>query len=103
MELKDGQTAQSQDAAIDDLNIITKEGKELSVKLLLVEFSYFEDLFASSISGYITLRDGFNIIGTCGLNGVEFLDISFGKAKNSTTNLKQRVRIYHGDYRDWET
>ena len=97
MELKDGQTAQSQDAAIDDLNIITKEGKELSVKLLLVEFSYFEDLFASSISGYITLRDGFNIIGTCGLNGVEFLDISFGKAKNSTTNLRQRVRIYHGE------
>ena len=66
-----------QNVSIDDLSIKTTNGQIFNVKRLLVDFSYFEDIYSFSISGYVTLRDATGIIENLGLTGKETIIIDF--------------------------
>ena len=83
-----------QDASIEKLQIITVTGDRIDVKKLLIEFSYYEDIFNFVVSGYIILRDAVGLVEKLQLTGKEFIEISFGKGQNAPTNNRHIFRLY---------
>lgn len=84
----------AQDGSVDRLNIITASGQSINVKKLLIELSYYEDIFNFVVSGYVILRDGVGLIEKLQLTGKEFIEINFGKAQNAATNNRHIFRLY---------
>jgi len=73
-----------QDFFIDTITFIGASGKPIELKELMVELSYFEDIYSSSISGYLYLLDARGYEEILQITGNEVLTIVFGKTKNST-------------------
>ena len=67
-----------QDASVDELEIITSSGS-FNVRRLLVELSYYEDLYSFVVSGYVILRDGQGIIEKLELSGKESISIALDR------------------------
>ena len=84
----------SQDGSIDKMQILTASGQKIDVKKLLVEFSYYEDIFNFVVSGYIILKDSIGLVEKLQLTGKEFLEVNFGKARGLTTNNDFMFRLY---------
>jgi hypothetical protein len=82
-----------QDASIDSLRIYAATGN-YDVSKLLIEMSFFEDIYSFVISGYILLRDGRGLVEKLQLSGKEEIEIGFGKTKNGENNVSKRYRIY---------
>ena len=51
-----------QSISVNDLSIILTNGQSVNIRRLLVDLSYFEDLYSFAVSGYMHLRDGLGII-----------------------------------------
>ena len=83
-----------QDASIDKLNILTSSGQTVDVKKLLVEMSYYEDIYSFVVSGYVMLRDAVGLIEKLQLTGKEFIEINFGKVSNSSSDDDKTFRLY---------
>lgn len=84
----------TQDFSLKTLNLLTSSGQTIELKKLLVELSYYEDIYTFSVSGYITLKDSQGFIESLRLSGNEFIQISFNKIKNSPSQNDQIHRIY---------
>jgi len=84
----------SQSASVNELTIITQTGQEIAVQKLMLELSYFEDLYSFAASGFVTLHDGQGLLQKFQLLGYEFLKVNFGRSKSSSTNLSRSFRIY---------
>lgn len=84
----------AQDGSIDKMEIVTVTGQRIDVKKMLIEFSYYEDIFNFVVSGYIILRDGVGLIEKLQLTGKEFIEINFGKARGLTQNNNFVFRLY---------
>ena len=84
-----------QDASIDTLRIFpVGNPRGVDVSKIMVELSYFEDIYSFVVSGYIILRDGIGIIEKLQLSGKETIKISFGKTKEGKANVAKDFRIY---------
>jgi hypothetical protein len=83
-----------QDYRLKKVSLTNSSGRSLNLIDLVVEFSYFEDLFAFSVSGYVVLRDSAGYIELENMTGNETLDIDFGKFGDSYLNLKRTFRMY---------
>lgn len=94
VESPTGEAYGPQDASIDNLDIITATGEIADVKKLLIEFSYYEDVFSFVVSGYVILRDAVGLVEKLQLTGKEFIRITFGKAKGSNLNNEKTFRLY---------
>lgn len=81
-------------ASIDKLELATASGQKIELKQMMVELSYYEDIYAFSISGSLVLRDGQGLVDKFQLTGNEFLEISFGRVKGSKTNIDKTFRVY---------
>jgi hypothetical protein len=80
-----------QDFNLEYLILNTSKG-EWDLKPLLVEFSYYEDIFSFVVSGSLTVRDAMGYISYFQLDGTETLNISLGKfADGPKINLAMRV------------
>jgi hypothetical protein len=64
------------------------------MKKLMVELSYYEDLYSFAISGYLTLKDSQGFIESLQLTGNEFIEVNFGKIKDAPNSTDQTFRIY---------
>jgi hypothetical protein len=84
----------TQDFTLKTLNILTAAGQRFEMKKLLVELSYYEDLYSFVISGYIILKDAQGFIESLQLTGNEFIEVSFGKVKDAPNSTDQIFRIY---------
>ena len=84
----------TQDFTLKTLNILTSAGQRFEMKKLLVELSYYEDLYSFAISGYIILKDAQGFIESLQLTGNEFIEVSFGKVKDAPNSTDQIFRIY---------
>lgn len=71
----------------------------VSLKELFIEISVYEDIFRSSISGYVLLNDAISLISTRGIHGSEYLVLTFSKSKDSTDTFKRSFRVYKIDNR----
>jgi hypothetical protein len=90
---------QPQDGAIDDLSIVLINGQTVNIKNILIELSFFEDLFSFSISGYATIRDANGLIEALKLTGQEDIKINFGKVSGGINNVSITAKLYKIDNR----
>jgi hypothetical protein len=74
-----------QDFYIKKLQFTTASGS-IDFEKLLIEFSYYEDIFSFVASGHLSVVDGQGFIEALQLDGNEFLEIEYGKNKNGPTN-----------------
>lgn len=84
----------AQDYSLETLNFLTASGQRFELKRLLVDMSYYEDLYSFTASGYITITDSQGFIELFQLTGNEFIEINFGKVKNGPNNNDQIFRVY---------
>lgn len=97
MDIKDtpnGVAFTPQSASVDKLELILGNGKTIELKKIMIELSYYEDLYAFATSGYVKLRDGLGLLENLQITGKEYIDINFGNAKNGPMNIKTRMRVY---------
>jgi hypothetical protein len=87
-------TYSTQDAGIDKISLTTAGGDVVDLKRLVIELSYFEDIYSFSASGYVMLRDSLGLIEKMQITGKELIDISFGKTQDGERNIKKTFRIY---------
>ena len=83
-----------QDFSIQTLNLLTASGQRFELKKLLVELSYFEDIYSFVTSGYITLVDAQGFLELFQLTGNEYIEVNFGKIRTGTNSTDQLFRIY---------
>ncbi len=83
-----------QDFSLQTLNLLTASGQRFELKKLLVELSYYEDIYSFVTSGYITLIDAQGFLELFQLSGNEFIEINFGKIRTGTNSTDQLFRIY---------
>ena len=84
----------TQDFSLNKLNILTSAGQKFEMRKLLVELSFYEDLYSFCLSGHMTLKDGQGFIESLQLTGSEFIEIEFGKVKDAPNKIKKTFRIY---------
>ena len=84
--------SQAQDFYINKLKFVTAAG-EIDFERLLVEFSYYEDMFSFVTSGHLTVIDGQGFIEFLQLDGNEFLQMEYSKAKGGST-ISGTYRVY---------
>jgi len=84
----------SQDYYLKTLNFLTANGQKIELKKLLLDMSYYEDIYTFVVSGNITIIDAQGFIELLQLTGNEFIEIEFGKVKDSPNKNAQRFRVY---------
>lgn len=83
-----------QDYSLETLNFLTGSGQRFEMKKLLLELSYYEDIYSFSVSGYVTIIDAQGFVELLELTGNEFIEVNFGKTKNSPNGNNQLYRVY---------
>ena len=83
-----------QDYSLKTLNFLTASGKRIELKKIMMEFSYYEDIYTFAASGYVTLVDAQGFIELLQLTGNEYLEVNFGKVKNGPNGNDQIFRVY---------
>ena len=71
-----------QDFSLKTLNFLTANGKKIDMRKLMVDMSYYEDIYTFAASGYISIIDAQGFIELLQLTGNEFVEIDFGKVKD---------------------
>lgn len=84
----------TQDYSLDKLNFLLASGQRFDLKKLLIELSYYEDLYSFVVSGYLTVQDGQGFVELLQLTGNQFLELEFGKVKGAPNNIQQTLRVY---------
>ena len=70
-------------------------GGVLDLTSVMVELSYFEDIFSPVVSGNLVLTDALGIIEKCQLSGNEYIQITFTKASDSRAfEVNFLMRVY---------
>lgn len=97
---KDTPTAQidglvtADDYSLDEAYIISS-GNNTNIKPLMVEISYYEDIFKGVTSGSILINDSISLIDRLGLSGFDYLKLKFKKtlkaSRESTTDKYFRI------------
>jgi hypothetical protein len=88
-----------QDFYLKTLNFLTASGQRIELRQLLVELSYYEDIYSFVASGYITILDSQGFIELLQLTGNEFIEVNFGKVKNGSNENDQKFRVYKSSSR----
>ena len=83
-----------QDYSLESINFLTGSGQRFEMKKMLLELSYYEDIYSFSVSGYLTITDAQGYIELLDLTGNEFIEIIFAKTKNASNTNKQVYRVY---------
>jgi hypothetical protein len=84
----------AQDFSLQTLNFLTANGQKFEMKRLLLDFSYYEDIYSFTVSGYLTVTDSQGFVELFQLTGNEFIEINFGKVKNGPNDNDQLYRVY---------
>lgn len=85
-----------QDFNLESVDITTDSGAVYKLKHLVVELSFYEDIYAFSCSGNVVLRDAVGLIEKLRLDGSEFINITYGKSKSQDQSEKnsRTYRLY---------
>ena len=83
----------AQDFNLEAVDIITDYGDTFKLKHLVIELSFFEDIYSFACSGNVVLRDAVGIIEKLRLDGSEFIEIIYGKSKNQPSEYKIQENI----------
>jgi hypothetical protein len=83
-----------QDFSLKTLNFLTANGQKIDMRKIMVDMSYYEDIYTFATSGYISIIDAQGFIELLQLTGNEFVEIDFGKVKSGPNQTVQRFRVY---------
>lgn len=83
------------DYYLEDVTIVTPVNN-VNIKAMVVEISYYEDIFRGTVSGHVLISDSISMIDRLGLSGADFLKLSFKKSKQSPDSamIDKYFRIY---------
>jgi hypothetical protein len=83
------------DYSLDEAYIITGSGRT-NIKMVMVELSYYEDIFKGVVSGNILINDSISLIDRLAMSGFDYLKLKFRKTVNSdqTSTTEKYFRIY---------
>ena len=76
------------------LNLLSSQFITLDLKPMMVELSYFEDLYSNFISGQLFINDAQGVMEKMGLHGNEYIRITFGKDDKPELWIDKIFRIY---------
>lgn len=85
-----------QDFSLEAVDITTDSGNVYKLKYLVVELSFFEDIYAFACSGNVVLRDAVGLIEKLKLDGSEIIEITYGKSSSQKKSEKnsRKYRLY---------
>jgi hypothetical protein len=83
-----------QDYYLQTLNFLTASGQRFELKKIMLEMSYYEDIYSFAVSGYITVSDAQGLVEMLQLTGNEFIEVNFGKTKNGANSTDRLYRVY---------
>ena len=84
----------AQDYSVNSLNLILSNGSKIELKKLLIEMSYYEDIYSFVTSGYITVLDAQGFGELLSLTGNEFIEINISKTDNPINAIDRIFRVY---------
>lgn len=79
--------------ALSELNLITPEAT-VSLKAMMLEISYYEDIFNCSTSGHVLIKDSISLIDNLGICGNEFLKLTFKRSPKARDEYSRYFRVY---------
>jgi hypothetical protein len=83
-----------QDFALQKLDFINASGQRFEMQKLMVEMSYYEDIYSFCASGSVIVRDGQGFIEAFQLTGNEYMEINMGKVKDAPNTDDQVFHVY---------
>jgi len=85
----------AEDYDLEEAYLITSSGKT-SIKNLMVEMSYYEDILTGVCSGSILITDSINMIDRLGMTGFDYLKLKFSKSENASniSSVEKYFRVY---------
>lgn len=83
-----------QDYWLKTVSFLPANGKKIELKKLITDLSFYEDIFSFCVSGHVTIIDAQGFLELLQLTGNEFLELEFGKVKDSPNVIKQVFRVY---------
>lgn len=83
-----------QDFSLEEITIETDAGSSFNVRSLMIELSFFEDIYCFVNSGYVILKDAVGIVEKLKLDGNEFITIKYGKNKKDVDKIQRVFRLY---------
>jgi len=83
-----------QDYSLKTLSFLSANGQKTDIKKIMIDMSYYEDIYTFTASGHITIIDAQGFIELLQLTGNEFIEIDFGKIKDASNENIQRFRVY---------
>jgi hypothetical protein len=83
-----------QDYSVKTLNFLDSSGRKIDIKKIMIDMSYYEDIYTFAVSGYITVIDAQGFIELLQLTGSEFIEINFGKIKDAPNETIRKFRVY---------
>lgn len=81
------------DYSLDEAYIITAQDKT-NIKMMMVELSYYEDIFKGITSGSILINDSISLIDRLGMSGFDYLKLKFSKNVAGEYSTEKYFRIY---------
>jgi len=86
------------DYDLTNVTLLTSTGV-IDVRYIMNEISYHEDLFGGVVSGYVMVTESNSYAELLGLNGNEFLLLTFAKYDNPDDTINKKFRVYKMDKR----
>ena len=89
------------DYSLDEAFIITAKEKT-NIKMMMVELSYYEDIFKGITSGKILINDSISLIDRLGMSGFDYIKLKFKKSLTSeaayylSTNVRKFQLLFDG-------
>lgn len=92
-----------QDFTLLGLELLCADGKVIELKEIMTEFSFYEDIYSPTISGYVRVADSRGFSEILPITGNEYLTLKFIKSKSDsidpTLGTKIKFRVYKVDDR----
>jgi hypothetical protein len=78
---------------LEEAYLITASGKT-NIKMMMVELSYYEDIFKGITSGNILINDSISMIDRLGMSGFDYLKLKFRKTLRSSKNQAETEKYF---------
>jgi hypothetical protein len=78
---------------LDEAYLITANGKT-NIKMMMLEISYYEDIFKGITSGSILITDSISMIDRLGMSGFDYLKLKFRKSINSSNGQSETEKYF---------
>lgn len=84
----------AQDFYIKSLKLLISNGVQVDLHKILLEMSYYEDIYSFTTSGHITVVDSQGFHEILQLDGNQYVEISFSKTPSGVNGINKTFRVY---------